>query len=139
MVLVLPEAAEPPLPVRVLISPSTARRRVVMVTVETARQEKSKRIRDKQSIPFNILDVIVLSKFSSQKSHKQLQMSARSSKKNLHYEKFYLQSDELIPWVGFQQIHVVRAVFHECVWRVTPSSECKHFRLNTNPSHKQRL
>lgn len=67
MVLALPEAAEPPLPVRVLISPSTARRRVVMVTVETARQEKSKRIRDKQSIPFNILDGIVLSQSSQAK------------------------------------------------------------------------
>lgn len=60
MVLLLPAAEEPLPPDRVLTSPSTARRPVVMVTVETARQEKSRRTRDEQNIPLEVVGFIVL-------------------------------------------------------------------------------
>ena len=64
MVLRLPTAAELPPPVRVLTSLSTARRSVVMVSVETARQEESRRTKDELNIPFEIVGFIVLSQSS---------------------------------------------------------------------------
>lgn len=76
MVLLLPAAAELLPLVRVLTSLSTARLSVVMVTVETARQEKSRRTRDRQNIPLEIVGFIVLSQSSRAVVKKEFTLTA---------------------------------------------------------------
>ena len=113
----MPAAAELLLLGRVLTLPSTARRSALMVTVETARREKSRRMRDKENIPLETVGFIVLWRSSQAAFKKKIKITNSSlsairvllqdggflAYKNLLYEKFLLQSDERVPsWFRYE-------------------------------------